>query len=36
MQDLPGHKSSKTTEIYTHITQKSRDEIKSPLDDSEI
>ena len=30
MQDLPGHASSKTTEIYTHITQKSRDKIKSP------
>ena len=30
MQDLPGHASSKTTNIYTHITKKSWDKIKSP------
>lgn len=36
IQDLLGHESSKTTEIYTHITKKSWDKIKSPLDDLEI
>lgn len=36
IQDLLGHESSKTTEIYTHITKKSWDRIKSPLDDLEI
>ncbi|MFN8303563.1 MAG: tyrosine-type recombinase/integrase [Saprospiraceae bacterium] len=36
IQDLLGHESSKTTEIYTHITKKSWDKIKSPLDNLEI
>lgn len=36
IQDLLGHESSKTTEIYTHITKKSWDKIKSPLDDLEL
>lgn len=36
IQDLLGHESSKTTEIYTHITKKSWDKIKSPLDDLDI
>ncbi|HJH26174.1 MAG TPA: hypothetical protein C5S37_05205 [Methanophagales archaeon] len=27
-----GHKSSKTTEIYTHVSNKEIGEIKSPLD----
>lgn len=27
-----GHKSSKTTEIYTHITNKGLKKIKSPID----
>ena len=32
IQELLGHKSSKTTEIYTHVTQKDLVKIKSPLD----
>jgi integrase/recombinase XerD len=33
IQELLGHKSSKTTEIYTHVTMKSLLNIKSPFDD---
>ncbi|MBN2727956.1 MAG: site-specific integrase [Bacteroidales bacterium] len=33
IQELLGHKSSKTTEIYTHVTQKSLQQIRSPFDD---
>jgi integrase/recombinase XerD len=33
IQKLLGHKSSKTTEIYTHVTEKSLQKIKSPFDD---
>lgn len=33
IQELLGHKSSKTTEIYTHVTEKSLQNIKSPFDD---
>ena len=32
IQSLLGHQSSKTTEIYTHITMKGFDQIKNPLD----
>lgn len=32
IQELLGHSSSKTTEIYTHVTQKSISNIQSPLD----
>lgn len=32
IQELLGHASSKTTEIYTHVTQKNISEILSPLD----
>lgn len=31
-QELLGHQSSKTTEIYTHVTEKSIKNIASPLD----
>lgn len=33
IQELLGHKSTKTTEIYTHVTRKDMMRIKSPLDD---
>lgn len=32
IQELLGHSSSKTTEIYTHVTNKNLRNIKSPLD----
>ncbi len=32
IQELLGHQSSKTTEIYTHVTEKSIKKIVSPLD----
>jgi integrase/recombinase XerD len=33
IQELLGHKSSRTTEIYTHVTTKSIQKIRSPFDD---
>ncbi|MFZ4428489.1 MAG: tyrosine-type recombinase/integrase [Saprospiraceae bacterium] len=36
IQELLGHESSKTTEIYTKITKKGWDKIKSPLDDLKL
>jgi site-specific recombinase XerD len=36
IQKLLGHKSSKTTEIYTHITKKGIGKIASPLDNLDI
>jgi site-specific recombinase XerD len=36
IQSLLGHSSSKTTEIYTHVTTKGFDQIKSPLDKLEF
>ncbi len=36
IQSLLGHSSSKTTEIYTHITTKGFDQIKNPLDNLDV
>ena len=36
IQELLGHKSSKTTEIYTHVSNQSLKNIKNPFDDMEI
>lgn len=36
IQEILGHKSSKTTEIYTHVSTKQLQKIKSPIDDFEI
>jgi site-specific recombinase XerD len=36
IQSLLGHSSSKTTEIYTHITTKGFEKIRSPLDDLDL
>ncbi len=36
IQELLGHNSSKTTEIYTHVSNKYLRQIKSPLDDLNV
>lgn len=36
IQELLGHKSSRTTEIYTHVSNNSLQKIKSPFDDLDI
>jgi site-specific recombinase XerD len=33
IQELLGHSSTKTTEIYTHVSNKNIGMIKNPLDD---
>ena len=36
IQSLLGHSSSKTTEVYTHVTTKGFEQLKSPIDNLEI
>ena len=36
IQELLGHKSSRTTEIYTHVSMKSLKNIKNPFNDFDI
>ena len=36
IQEILGHKSSKTTEIYTHVSTKYIGKIQSPFDDMNI
>jgi len=33
IQELPGYESTKTTEIYTHVSQKDFSKFKNPIDD---
>ena len=36
IQELLGHKSSRTTEIYTHVSRRNLVMIKSPIDDLDL
>ena len=35
IQELLGHQSSRTTQIYTHVTQSTLESVRSPLDNLE-
>ena len=35
IQELLGHKNTKTTMIYTHVAKKNKLGVKSPMDDTE-
>jgi integrase/recombinase XerD len=36
IQEILGNKSSKTTEIYTHVSVKSIEKIKSPFENPDL
>ncbi len=36
IQEILGHKNSKTNEIYTHVSNKNIGRIKSPLDSLDV
>jgi len=36
IQEMLGHKSSRTTEIYTHVSTQSLENITNPFDDMDI
>ncbi|WP_316929255.1 tyrosine-type recombinase/integrase [Cyclobacterium qasimii] len=36
IQELLGHQSSRTTEIYTHVSNREIKEIRSPIEDMDI
>jgi site-specific recombinase XerD len=35
IQDLPGHQSARTTQIYTHVAKSVIESVRSPLDNLE-
>ncbi|MDP3003875.1 MAG: tyrosine-type recombinase/integrase [Bacteroidales bacterium] len=36
IQELLGHKSTRTTEIYTHVSRRNLFAIRSPIEDMDI
>ena len=36
IKELPGHKSSGTTEIYTHVSRRNLIAIRSPIEDLDL